>query len=98
MTTKLEATFGSLAYSLGRGGMALLACLTLVTVPLVAQDRLQSMPGYDRFTDMAPQIGRSFVSGAVRPAWAQDGQSFQYAHAGTRYRFDVTTGTSSVDS
>ena len=98
MTTELEDTFRGLTYSLRRAGMALLACVTLVTVPVVAQDRLQSMPGYDRFTEMAPQIGRSFVSGAIRPAWAEDGESFRYSLAGTAYRFDLTTGTSSIDA
>ena len=101
MTTKLDGallddTFGSLTRSFYRAGIGFVACLTLVTVPLEAQDRLQSMPGYDRFVEMAPQIGRSFVSGSVRPIWAEDGGSFQYSLAGTRYRFDVTTGTSSV--
>ena len=98
MTTKLDDTFSRLTCSAGHAGMALLACLTLVAVPLTAQDRLQTMPGYDRFMEMAPQIGQSFVSGAVRPTWAQDGESFQYSQAGTRYRFDVTTGRSSVAS
>jgi dipeptidyl-peptidase-4 len=61
--------------------MAVLACLTLVAVPLDAQDRLRTMPGYDRFVEMAPQIDRSFVTGAVQPTWADDGKSFHYAHA-----------------
>ena len=76
----------------------MLACLTLVTVPLDAQDRLRSMPGYDRFAERAPQIDRSFVTGAIRPTWADDGKSFQYARAGQAYRFDVATGALSVDS
>jgi len=77
--------------------MAVLACLTLVAVPLDAQDRLRTMPGYDRFVEMAPQIDRSFVTGAVQPTWADDGKSFHYAHANQDYRFDVMTGMSSVD-
>ena len=97
MTTKLPDTPRRLRRSLGGVGLAVMACLTLLTVPLDAQDRLKGMPGYDRFVEMAPQIGRSFVSGAIRPAWAEDGKSFQYANAGTAYRFDVVTGTSSVD-
>ncbi|MCH8813395.1 MAG: hypothetical protein IID07_16350, partial [Gemmatimonadetes bacterium] len=82
MTTKVDDTFRGHTWPLRRAGMALLACLTLVTVPLVAQDRLQGMPGYDRFREMAPQISRSVVSGAIRPAWAEDGESFRYSHAG----------------
>jgi len=94
MTTKLDDTFRC---SLHGAGMALLAFLTLVTVPLAAQDRLQSMPGYERYREMAPQISRSVVSGAIRAAWAEDGESFRYAVAGATYRFDIATGTSSVD-
>ncbi len=111
MTTKPEGAFRCRAHalrwrryslrwrrhSLRGSGVVLLACLVLVTVPLVAQDRLQGMPGYDRFREVAPQIGQSVVSGAIRPAWAEDGESFRYSHAGTAYRFDVTTGTLSVD-
>ena len=97
MTTKLHQIFPGPSGSLGRAVATLLACLTLLTVPLGAQDRLKGMPGYDRFMEMAPQMARSLVSGAVRPVWAEDGKSFQYAHAGTAYRFDVVTGMSSVD-
>ena len=98
MMTKLHDTARRLRCSPGGVGLAVLACLTLVTVPLDAQDRLRSMPGYERFMEMSPQIARSFVTGAIRPTWADDGKSFQYAHAGQAYRFDVMTGTSSVDS
>jgi dipeptidyl-peptidase-4 len=102
MPTQLHMTFrcprsSSVRSSLGRVGQAVLATLVLITAPLKAQDRLKSMPGYDRFVEMAPQIGRSFVTGAVQPTWADDGKSFQYAHAGQAYRFDVLTGTSTVD-
>ena len=97
MTTKLRQIFPGPRGSLGRAAATVLACLTLLTVPLGAQDRLKGMPGYDRFMEMAPQMAPSLVSGAVRPVWAEDGKSFQYAHAGTAYRFDVVTGMSSVD-
>ena len=95
MTTKLHQIFPGPRGSLGRAVATVLACLTLLTVPLGAQDRLKGMPGYDRFMEMAPQMAPSLVSGAVRPVWAEDGKSFQYAHAGTAYRFDVVTGMSS---
>ena len=97
MMTKLHDSSSRLLRSLAGVGLVVLACMTLLTIPLEAQDRLKSMPGYQRFVEMAPEIGRSFVSGAVRPAWAEDGKSFQYSHAGTAYRFDVVSGTSSLD-
>ena len=84
-------------FSLYGVGQAVLAALILVAAPLDAQDRLKGMPGYERFVEMAPQIARSFVTGAVRPTWADDGESFQYTHAGQAYRFDVATQASTVD-
>ncbi len=81
MTTKLHQIFPGPRGSLGRAVATVLACLTLLTVPLGAQDRLKGMPGYDRFMEMAPPMAPSLVAGAVRPVWAEDGKSFQYAHA-----------------
>ena len=97
MTTKLHDPSRRFRCPPGGVGLAALVCLTLATIPLEAQDWLKSMPGYDRFVQMAPRIARSFVTGAIQPTWADDGKSFQYAHAGWAYRFDVMTGTSSVD-
>ena len=60
--------------------------------PVDAQDRLRAMPGYDQFTKMSKQLeGGAFVSGAVNPTWAADGQSFTYTIAGRPHRFDVAT-------
>lgn len=58
-----------------------------------AQDRLPSYPGYDRYQEVAPRIRESVVPGAVSVlSWAEDGGSFDYAHAGTMYRYDLKTG------
>jgi dipeptidyl-peptidase-4 len=57
-----------------------------------AQDRLRAMPGYDQFQKMqaAMQGGPAVVSGAVLPAWAEDGKSFSYSTGGKAYKFDLT--------
>ena len=71
-------------------------CLTSAAT---AQDRLKSMPGYEQYTRMAPQIrsalgapqgfgGRGGGGGAT---WAADGKSFEFENAGKRFRFDVDT-------
>jgi dipeptidyl-peptidase-4 len=57
-----------------------------------AQDRLRQMPGYERYQEMAPVMGRAMVSGAVSPSWAEDGSSFEYAYDGKLYRFHLATG------
>lgn len=68
----------------------LLSLLALVpVVSLAAQDRLREMPGYARYAEMAPKIQRAFVSGAIAPRWAEDGRSFEYTHAGKRWRYDL---------
>jgi dipeptidyl-peptidase 4 len=65
-----------------------------VATALGAQDRLKSMPGYDRYTRMAPLIRgvvspNPLASGSV--SWSADGQSVEYSDAGKRYRFDIAT-------
>jgi dipeptidyl-peptidase-4 len=61
-----------------------------------AQDRLKTMPGYERYTRMAPLVRTavgtnplSFGGGGV--SWATDGQSVEYSDSGKRYRFEVAT-------
>ncbi|HEX5580123.1 MAG TPA: DPP IV N-terminal domain-containing protein, partial [Gemmatimonadaceae bacterium] len=52
-------------------------------------DRLKTMPGYERYSRMAPQIAGAVKSGALRVTWAEDGRSFTYQRDGTWYRYDV---------
>jgi dipeptidyl-peptidase-4 len=62
------------------------------SVSFSAQDRLAKMPGVDQFRKMQSAVaGQAFVSGAITPTWAEDGQSFTYNLAGSRYRFDLAT-------
>ncbi len=65
----------------------------LPAVALSAQDRLKEMPGYARYTEMAPKLQRAIVSGAVTPAWSDDGRSFEYTRSGQRYRYDIAGRT-----
>src|ERR1051326_7109485 len=58
-----------------------------------AQDRLKTMPGYDRFQRMSREIPGSVKRGALAVPWNDDGSSFEYAWNGRRYRFDVATRT-----
>src|SRR3954470_20790731 len=75
------------------------ALLTLVSLPALAQDRLKSMPGYDRYSRMAPQIatalggtgGQQFFGrgGGGGVNWSPDGQSVEFNANGRRMRFDL---------
>lgn len=68
--------------------------LTTVVAPSTAwaQDRIRSMPGFDRHQEISPQIRGSMVSGALSVSWAEDGGSFEYAFDGKLYRFYVAKG------
>lgn len=67
------------------------AVLFVVAAPLAAQDRLKEMPGYARYAEMAPKIGRSAALGAITPRWAEDGKALEYTTAGKRWRYDLAT-------
>jgi dipeptidyl-peptidase-4 len=56
-----------------------------------AQDRLKSMPGYEQYQKVSTQLNGVVRSGAVNATWSTDGQGFEYALDGKRYRFDVAT-------
>ncbi len=56
-----------------------------------AQDVLPSLPGYTEYARMMPQLPGAFTSGALNVSWAADGSSFEYVHAGKRYRYDLAT-------
>ena len=67
----------------------ILGALALGASELVAQDRLRDMPGWSRYQELRPEIAEAVTSGAVSAAWAEDGRSFEYRHAGVTYRYDV---------
>lgn len=54
-----------------------------------AQQWIKLMPGYDRYSEIAPQIRRSVTEGRISADWAEDGKSFTYSWEGKQYKFDV---------
>jgi dipeptidyl-peptidase-4 len=76
---------------LARIRRALPALLSLITLPLAAQDRLKSMPGYDRYTLMAPKLIGAIKTGQVIATWAEDATSFDFVRDAKRLRFDIAT-------
>jgi dipeptidyl-peptidase-4 len=78
-----------------RAGMAL-AALAVALAPLAgAQQRIRTMPGYERWAEMTPRISAAVKSGAITALWAGDSKSFDYSLGGVRFRFDVAAGTAS---
>jgi dipeptidyl-peptidase-4 len=65
------------------------AALAVVSVALGAQDRLASMPGYERYQRMAREIPASVKLAALSVHWKQDGSSFDYVWDGKHYVFDI---------
>ena len=57
----------------------------------LAQDRLKTMPGYEQFQRVSPQIAGSVKSGALAVTWKEDGRTFEYVRDGRRFVYDVTT-------
>jgi dipeptidyl-peptidase-4 len=78
-----------------RSGLAVLSlvCALVCAVDAAeAQSRLKTMPGYDQWAKVAPEIPGSVALGATNPDWASDGRSFDYTLHGQRWRYNVRTG------
>jgi len=71
------------------------AALSLLPISADAQDRLRSMPAYERYSEMRPHVDSArheLMSGALifrEFAWAADGASFEYRADGQRLRYDI---------
>ncbi|WP_435008210.1 DPP IV N-terminal domain-containing protein [Tundrisphaera lichenicola] len=57
-----------------------------------AQDRLKSMPGYERFTAKSKEIPGSVKLGALSVTWRDGGKAFEYRKDGKTYRYDIAAG------
>ena len=59
-----------------------------------AQDRLRSMPGYERYQRMSPLIRTAVAPSPMSfrgVTWSADGRSVEYDNDGKHYRFDLAT-------
>lgn len=56
-----------------------------------AQDKLKSMPGYEQYQKIAPQLRSAVKPGSLNVTWAEDGKSFTYAENGKLQSFSVKT-------
>jgi len=71
--------------------ITLLAMMAGLPAAMVAQDRLRTMPGFEQYQKMAPQISTAITSGALMSAWTDAGKAIEYNRDGKRYRFDVAS-------
>ena len=56
-----------------------------------AQDRLKTMPGYEQYQSVAPQIRSSVKSGALNAKWDESSLIFAYNRDGKSYDYNVKT-------
>jgi dipeptidyl-peptidase-4 len=70
----------------------LIAMIVLSAIPLAAQDRLKTMPGYDRALRLARDGPSAVKGGALSATWTDDGAALEYETGGRRYRYEVATG------
>ena len=61
----------------------------LLPLALPAQDRLRTMPRYDRYQQLSRVIPGSVRSGAVTATWDADSRGFRYQHGGKQWHYDV---------
>ena len=79
-----------IALTLQKGLSGALA-LSLALIPLGAQDRLKSMPGYAQFQKMRAEIPASVKLGVLQVRWIDGGKAFEYQRDGKLFRYDIST-------
>ncbi|HTF86996.1 MAG TPA: DPP IV N-terminal domain-containing protein, partial [Planctomycetota bacterium] len=76
-----------------RAHFAALALASTLFAPsaALAQDRLKSMPGYERYKEVGAKINGSVKSGSLQVQWQDEGKSLVYKKDGKRWCFDFAT-------
>src|SRR5262245_59275623 len=62
----------------------------------VAQDRLKTMPGYERYVKMNREMTNAVKLGSLSVTWKENGNVFEYQKDGKRYRYDIATRTTTA--
>jgi len=66
-----------------------LIALISLSPNVLAQQWIKTMPGYERYKEIAPQIRSSVKQGRISVEWAEDGKSFEYNWDDKRFSFDI---------
>ena len=72
----------------------LFAAAVLAPANAFAQDRLKSMPGYERYQEVGKKIAGSVKLGSLSVHWSDDGKSFEYQKDGKKWLFDIALKSS----
>ena len=75
-----------------RAPLGLLVVAALLPAVPAAQDRLQTMPGYQQYQKITQESRDAVKTGALTVTW-KDVKTFEYTHDGKRYSYDVSTRT-----
>lgn len=70
--------------------LALLLALTITSLSH-AQDKLKTMPGYDQYQKVAPQIRSAVKTGDLSVTWNEEGSSFDYVQDKKLYTYSLKT-------
>src|SRR5690606_32748048 len=73
-----------------RGSITVAIAVGLLQIAPSAQDRLQTMPGYQQFQKVSAESRDAVRSGALSVSWTDAG-AFEYTRDGKRYRYEVAT-------
>ncbi len=74
-----------------RAGRAVgVAALAIAPIALVAQDRLKTIPGYERAQRLTREGPTLVRGGALAPTWVDD-RAFEYTREGKRFHYDVAS-------
>ena len=60
------------------------------------QDRLKTMPGYERYQFMRQTTTNAVKLGTVRVDWKDGGNALEYNWDGRRFRYDIATGAKTM--
>jgi dipeptidyl-peptidase-4 len=78
---------------LKRARTCFLLAFALALVQAHAQDRLKSMPGYERYQRLSREVTNAVKLGALSVTWTNDSQAFEYRKDGRHFRYDIATKT-----
>lgn len=68
--------------------LALFAFLVAI-IPIAAQDRLKSAPGYARYERITKELPKAIKYGTLAAQWKDDGKALEFKKDGKLYRYDI---------
>ncbi|MCY3001328.1 MAG: DPP IV N-terminal domain-containing protein [Planctomycetota bacterium] len=68
--------------------LAFVAFLSVTSLAL-AQDRLKTMPGYERYTELGRKAGSAWRSGSLPVEWDESGKALQFRRENKTWRYEL---------